>query len=590
MQHLELDSVSLYNAFVAGGNEIIRHRREINEINVFPVADGDTGTNLSMTMSALIENSSIQPTAGKTLKSMADAAITGARGNSGLIFAQFFAGLSESVGDTVTISSEAFTEAVRNAERRAREAIVQPVEGTILTIIKDWLRLLEEHQHLRDFALIFRGTLKGARQSLDGTPRLLPALMQAGVVDAGAEGFFRFLSGVTKYLVSGAGRSLPAEAQPVDLASAAAHGGEYPLFRYCTEVLVRGEGIDLERLRAELPLLGDSCIAAGGGGRARVHVHSDDPAAVIGRVSAYGSIQEQKVDDMRREYEVVHARRHPIALVTDSVCDLPRRLLDEHQIHVIPMNIIIGQSQYLDGLTISNDRIYAQMESGGPYPSTSQPSPASFAKLYSWLSTWYDSVIAIQVSGRLSGTFSLSAREAARLGGKRISVVDSRNDSGSQALIVLRAAELIAEGRSHDEVLAAIADFIPKARILVSVPTLKYMVRGGRVSPLKGALAGLFNLKPIVSLDAEGGSLLIGQAFSTGANLRKIMALAAEFIGEGELRCYALVHAGNLEAAQRFAERLEEGLGKKPLFIQEISPIIALNAGRDTLALVLMKE
>ncbi len=590
MQRFELDSVSLYNTFVSGGKEIMRKREEINKINVFPVADGDTGTNLAMTMGSLIAGSAPMTTAGETMRSMADAALSGARGNSGIIFAQFFMGLSESIGEIDSVSSDDFAQAAKNAERRAREAVVAPIEGTILTVIKDWVREFEEHKHLRDFGLIFQNTLKAAKRSLDNTPNLLPALKKEHVVDAGAEGFFRFLSGATKYLVSESKDLAPSVADGLVNLPPFVHGGEYPAFRYCTEVFIRGQGIDLGSLRNELSSFGDCAIAAGSGDKARIHVHTDNPALVVRRLSAYGTVHEQKVDDILREYEVSHSRKFPIALVTDSVCDLPKSLLDRYQIHVVPLNIILGGAQYLDGLTISNDGIYQGMEARGPYPTTSQPSPAAFKLLYSFLSTYYESVIAIHVSGKLSGTCGLSAREAALIPDKRISVIDSRNNSGSQALIVLRAAELIAEGKTHDEVVAAVEAFIPKARILVSVPTLKYMVKGGRVSPLKGALAGLLNLKPIVSLDEEGGSKICGKAFSRRKNLQGIIELARGFVGSDELRCYGVVHAGDVADAESFALQIEGALGKKPLFIQEISPIIALNAGMNTLALVMMKE
>jgi uncharacterized protein len=498
--------------------------------------------------------------------------------------------LSESIGGTVTVTSETFAEAAKHAASRAHEAVLVPVEGTILTVIKDWVAAFEEHKHLLDFGLIFQRTLKGTKQSLDNTPNLLPALKKEHVVDAGAEGFFRFLSGATKYLVSESKDQAPGEADGLVDLPPSVHGGEYPVFRYCTEAFIRGEDIDLGSLRVEIGSLGNCCIAAGGSDKVRVHVHTDDPALVVRRLASYGTVQEQKVDDMLREYEVTHSRKYPIALVTDSVCDLPKSLLDEYQIHVVPLNINIDGAQYLDGLTISNERIYEGMEATSPYPTTSQPSPAVFQLLYSFLSTYYDSVIAIHVAGKLSGTCGLSTREAARFTDKRITVIDSRNNSGSQALIVLRAAELIAEGKSHDEVVAAVEGCIPKARILVGVPTLRYMVKGGRVSPLRGALAGIFNLKPIVSLDGEGGSKICGKAFSRRKNLQKIIELAREFIGKDELRNYGVVHAGNVGDAVAFASLIEESLVKKPLFIQEISPIIALNAGRNTLALVMMKE
>jgi hypothetical protein len=525
---------------------------------------------------------------------MAEAALTGARGNSGIIFAQFFVGLSEAIGDTETISSAPFASAARSAERKARDAVLEPVEGTILTVIKDWVGLLEEHEMLKDFGLIFQRTLKGAKLSQDNTPNLLPALKKAHVVDSGAEGFFRFLSGMTKYFVSDSREALAAAptapaGRAVDL-PLSIHGGEYPVYRYCMETLIDGEGIDIGKLREELPSLGDCGIAAGGSERVRVHVHTNEPAVAVRALKRYGKLREQKADDMLREYEVTHSRKYPIALVTDSACDLPKAIVDKYQIHVVPLHINIGGTEHLDGLTISNAEVYEGMDAKGAYPTTAQPSPAAFRFMYSFLSTYYESVIAIHVSGKLSGTFGLSSKEASRFADKRISVVDSRNNSGSQALIVLRAAELIAEGASHDKVPEALEDFIPKARIFVGVPTLKYMVKGGRVSPLKGGLARLLNLKPIVSLDAEGGSLLYGASLSSRCNQRRIIGLAKKFIRDGDLRYYGVVHAGDIDEAQAFASHLEAATGKRALFIQEITPIIALNAGRHTVAAVLMKE
>jgi DegV family protein with EDD domain len=590
VQRYELDADSLYGAFVSGGREVIRHRAAIDRINVFPVADGDTGTNLAMTLGAVIERSLPLATVGATMKAMADAALSGARGNSGMIFAQFLAGLGEAMGDTVSLSSHDFTHAARNAERRAHEAVLTPVSGTILTVIKDWVRGLEEHQGLREFGLIFQNTLKRARESLENTTNLLPVLKRERVVDAGAEGFFRFLSGATRYLTSeSAGLAPEADVELAELPREE-HGGERPAHRYCTEVLIKGRGIDLGLLRSELPSFGDCGIAAGGPERARVHVHTDDPAAVIRRLSDFGTVQEQKVDDMLREYEVVHERKYPIALVTDSVCDLPRELVDRYQIHVVPLSIVSGGAQYLDGLTVSNEGVYSMMEGREGYPTTSQPSPAALRLLYSFLSSHYDSVIAIHVSGALSGTCAQSEREASRFPEKRITVIDSKQDSGAQGLLVLRAAELIAEGRSHDEVVASVKEGIARTRIFVAVPSLKYMVRGGRVSPLKGLLAALLNLRPIVSLDGAGASKLYGKAFSMEASLRAVERLSRDFLGDGKLRAYGVVHGGAKEEAERFAARLEAAFGRKPLFIQEISPIIALNAGRGALAAVVMKE
>jgi hypothetical protein len=156
--------------------------------------------------------------------------------------------------------------------------------------------------------------------------------------------------------------------------------------------------------------------------------------------------------------------------------------------------------------------------------------------------------------------------------------------------VVLRAAEAIAAGARAPEILAQLPAWSRKARILVSVRSLKSMVRGGRVSPLQGLAAQVLNLKPIVSVDAEGRSLLYGKSFSVEANLRKIVTMVAEDHAVTPLRCYAIGHSGAPEAAARMARDLEAVLGFAPLYVTEISAVVALNAGPGAVSVVTMAE
>jgi DegV family protein with EDD domain len=174
--------------------------------------------------------------------------------------------------------------------------------------------------------------------------------------------------------------------------------------------------------------------------------------------------------------------------------------------------------------------------------------------------------------------------------GANISVIDSRHLSGSLGLIVLRAAEEIAAGKTHEEVVTSVNSFLGKANILVSVQTLKYMVRGGRVSPLKGFLAQALNLKPIVSVDETGNSELYGKAFSRRTNRKKIIRMVMDSHEESPLRSYAVVHGHAPDLAQDFGRELEGLLGFPPLYIMDISPIVGLNAGIGAVAVVIMKE
>ena len=362
-------------------------------------------------------------------------------------------------------------------------------------------------------------------------------------------------------------------------------------FRYCAEALVASETVDREALRHGLEPLGDSVIVAGSGGRARVHVHTDEPARAFAILSAAGRIVQQKVDDMRLQYEVAHHRRYPVAIVTDSVCDLPRALIDRYQIQVVPLHLRIDEREYLDGLTIDPGLFFDLAERAATAPSSSQPSGELFARLFAYLSTYYDAIIAIHTSGQLSGTAAASARAAATLPtADRISVVDSRHLSASLGLVVLRAAEAVAPGSSRDEIVRELDGYTRKAEILVSVRTLEYMVRGGRVKPAAGVLGEALNLKPIVSLDAEGRSILYGRAFSVRRNVEKIVEMVARRHAQSPLRCYAVVHGHDPAAADHLAGNLERALGFPPLFVEEISAVVALNAGRGAVAVATMTE
>ena len=169
-------------------------------------------------------------------------------------------------------------------------------------------------------------------------------------------------------------------------------------------------------------------------------------------------------------------------------------------------------------------------------------------------------------------------------------MIDSRHISGSLGLIVLRAAEAVAAGKSHDEVVSEVESYIRKAQLLVSVHTLEYFVKGGRIKPMAGALGKLLNLKPIISVDAEGNPIRFGKAFSERRNVAKIVRMVARRHAESPLRCYAVVHGHDLEAGKYLAAKLEKELGFPPLFIEEIAPVLALHAGRGTTAVVSMQE
>jgi DegV family protein with EDD domain len=587
-----LDGPRLYHAFLAGGQAVIRDREELDRINVFPVPDADTGTNLAATMRAIFHRARAAASVRTTLDSIADAALTGARGNSGLIFAQFLYGLSRGVRDDLRLTTRQFGESVRRAVDDARRAIATPVEGTLLTVLRDWAEsVYAERLKRSDFSELLGYSLRIAEQSLEETPKKLAILARAGVVDAGAKGFIDFLQGVADFIRGGSLRHvarlrLEAEAPP-----ALPNAHQRPLSRrYCSEALLTANGLDLDLLRAAIRDLGDSVIVAGSETKARLHIHTDDSAEVFERAGRFGTMVEIKVDDMLRQYEVAHARRSPIALVTDSSCDLPPEVLDEHQIHVIPFTISFGDSNYLDKLTLKPARFYELLRRSPVMPRSAMPSPAAVRERLALLATHYDEIIVVTISSRLSGLHGQVLAARKEFPETKIAVIDSHHLSNSLGLLVLRMAEAVRAGRSFDELVTEAPAWADKTRIWVDVRTLEYMVRGGRVSPLKGLLAKVLNIKPIISLDAEGRAAPTGKSFSRRSNFRKILGLVKRETASGDVWNYSLVHAASPDRASLYAERLTSLLGRPPLFSLDLAPVVGVHNGPGAVAVALMKE
>ncbi|MDZ7794617.1 MAG: DAK2 domain-containing protein [Spirochaetia bacterium] len=202
MQITYLDGPRLKRALIAAGRRVQIYREQLNSINVFPVADSDTGTNMGSTLTAMTRGiiDSSDSSLAAVSRSAADYALSGARGNSGTILSQFFYGLTKGIEDRSRINTRAFSEIVRRAVDYTYEALSEPVEGTILTVLRVWSeKLVETSKKTADFAQLFTESLSYAKEALLDTRRRLPSLRKAKVVDAGALGFVYMIEGIVKF-------------------------------------------------------------------------------------------------------------------------------------------------------------------------------------------------------------------------------------------------------------------------------------------------------------------------------------------------------------------------------------------------------
>jgi hypothetical protein len=592
---LELDGRNLYYTFVAGARKVIAHQIELNKINVFPVNDGDTGTNLASTIRSVIESLHPHRSYKITADRIAEATLINARGNSGIIFAQFFYGLSSETANCNTVNLKQFAESIQKSVKYIYEAVADPVEGTMLTVIKEWADYIyKSWNKYADFDQLLLSSYDVLKKSLSETKTKLKLLARANVVDAGAKGFVLFVEGIIEYIHTRDFKVLiQSKAESSALVKTEEIISENVASRYCTEALLKNTLISQHDLMVLLEQYGDSAVIAGSDKMRRIHVHTNKPADLFYALKDFGTITFQKAEDMIRQSESVFKRKYNIALVTDSTCDLDEEIIDKYQIHMLPINISFGDNHYLDKITIKPDQFYKMLDNSPYYPKSSQINEKSFINLYSHLASHFDSVIAVNLSDKLSGTFH-SSQKAAQIVSKEfnkpITVINSRGISGSVGLVVLRIAEAIEKGLSHNQIIKMSEKWVNDTKLYVTVLTVKYLVQGGRLSLAKGLIARLLHVSPIISLDETGKAIVFDKTFNRKANMEKIMSHIRRQTKDRPVWKYIVMHANNPEAAEWYKIRMEALTGKKPVSVINISPIIGANAGTGASAVAFMNE
>lgn len=582
---------------MAGAQRIFDNQTLLNKINVFPVADADTGSNLASTMRAIIDTTIPTDNLKQTADAIANAALVGARGNSGIIFAQFLYGFSNEIKVEHPINVDSFAAILVKSVKYAYEAISNPVEGTMITVMREWVEHIDRVKHkFDDFKNLISESVQSAKQSLKETPEKLAILKKSNVVDSGAKGFVVFLEGMIDFFNHGEIKKiLPARnILKVQSAEAESISHEEINFRFCTEAMLVGKKLDKKYLTKNIEHFGDSLVVAGSPYKLRIHIHTDEPAQLFEELHKHGEITYQKVDDMIMQNQIMTDRKASIAIVTDSTCDLPDELLEKYQIQMVPLSVHIGDSYYLDRVTLDSNKFYKMSEQLDKNPTTAQPTFELFSNKYSYLSTHYDSIISVQLSSALSGTYSNSKKAAKTIGlqlKKEITVLDSKRLTASLGLIVLRLAKAIEQGKySHNELVNLTQDWIEKSEVFVSVNTLKYIVRSGRVNPLKGFIAKALNLKPIISVDKDGKSVLMEKSFTKKKNRANLLKHARKLALDKKIWAYAITHADNQEGAQWFTRELTKIFNKKPAFVRAASPVLGANTGPGIVAVSIMCE
>ena len=312
MKYQKINGHDFYNMVVNASNRLLEESDFVNALNVFPVPDGDTGTNMSMTFKAAvkeIENLNSE-SIGETSKILAKGALMGARGNSGVILSQILRGISKGLEGKTEVDGKELAVAFEEGSKAAYKAVMRPTEGTILSVIRAAAESVTNVEE-RNIIAVMETVVTNAKIMLDKTPDLLPALKKAKVVDSGGMGLYIILQGMLDALKN----DIKAEIKDVAVKSAGATGAASTedvdiKFGYCTEFIILGDAAKSKEFQDKIESLGDSMIVVGYEDVIKVHIHTNDPGKVLSNDVQYGELSKIKIDNMREEHREVLALKN----------------------------------------------------------------------------------------------------------------------------------------------------------------------------------------------------------------------------------------------------------------------------------------
>lgn len=327
MEHFKIDGLKFYNMVVNASNKLEAEKDYVNSLNVFPVPDGDTGTNMSMTFRSAVNEiqSSKELPLGEMSKKLAKGALMGARGNSGVILSQILRGIAKGLEGKSEINSEEFTLSLVEGSKSAYKAVMRPTEGTILTIIRAAGECAEKSTE-EDITKLLNEVCSYSKIILDKTPEMLPVLKKAKVVDAGGMGLLIILTGMYEALLNDLENIVLKETKTSENVSAAKNLGNTEIkFGYCTEFIILNSIKDVDEFKKDLSHYGDSMVVVSDEDVVKVHIHTNDPGFILSKVVKLGELTKIKIENMREQH------RHVLGIenIEDNVNDTSETFTEE---------------------------------------------------------------------------------------------------------------------------------------------------------------------------------------------------------------------------------------------------------------------
>ncbi len=582
------DCKLFYNGLICAQNILTKNLEEINKINIFPVADGDTGTNLLLSIENIYVEIDKNLPIHTQLQEFVSALFTKASGNSGFILSLLLTEVSGHIIDSDGFSPRKLGTALLKAAYKAKEQIENYVDGSMISFSEDLGNLLIESEYDYWDKKLYEHLSGSFKLILEQTRIKNPLLSSSDVVDAGALGLCYWFTGLFSslcqvseiYFHSYNKEIINSDSFDCETISTQ----ESPNFRYCVQATLSLQKKNRDIIDEILMTTGDCNLNIFQKNIMRFHLHTDKTQDLFYKIMKYSVVKSVKIDDMVIQYEASQGY-NKIAIVTDSSADIPYKIKEKYKINVIPLCITQGEQKMLDGLTVNPESLARHIESNTVYPKTSSPTLGSIEKLFKLLSSNHQHVIAISISSKMSGTFNSFSRIAKSFA--NVSVIDSKRNSGAHGLVVSEIARMAHAGQSAKNILEVKEKVISSKNIYVLVNDFSAMLKSGRVSKAKAWISNKINLKPVVGIDNNGKGVIVSKTLSRRKQFKSLLKILKEKNDKAAILGFKTLHVDNYENAKQLDKQISEIFKIKSYGILQASPVISLHAGKGTLAVAI---
>jgi hypothetical protein len=324
----------------------------------------------------------------------------------------------------------------------------------------------------------------------------------------------------------------------------------------------------------------------------KIHVHTDTPEAVFSYATRWGRVETTKADDMRAQHRrLAHPERRAVAIVTDTSADLSDAVLDRHQIALVPLQVVFGDATFRDRLELKPEEFYRRLRAARDLPTTSQPAPAEFVRVLRDARAEADEVVAVLLAGALSGTYA-SAQAAVRAAGiSGVHVVDSRSASLGEGMLALRGAELAEAGWGGREIAQELERVRGQSGMLLTVDTYDNLLRSGRVSRGKAWIAGMLDVKPILSLDPAGRVVPVDRVRGRDNLVPRVLSLLEKRLTpRPRMLRFGVAHTEAPEMAERVRTALVAAYRPRDCFVTLATGVLGTHVGPGAWAIFYQVE